>query len=125
MKRILFTLMSLVLVMLPAMALSAELVTNGGFETGDFTRWTQTPAPSGSDFNVSTTNPHTGNDVASFGAVGKAVTLTINYEYTPSPNLVTLVFGSALITRDLQGTARSSVCGRSFWSQVIWPIRPF
>jgi hypothetical protein len=57
----------------------ADLVTNGGFETGDTTGWTFTPAASGSDFYVGSTplsNPgpstptHSGNYAANFGAVG-------------------------------------------------------
>jgi hypothetical protein len=41
-------------VLVPATA--ANLVTNGGFETGDFTGWTITVASCGSDFGI-TTNP--------------------------------------------------------------------
>jgi len=49
---------------------AAELVQNGGFETGNFSFWTITPASSGSLFGVSTTDPHTGLYAAYFGAVG-------------------------------------------------------
>ena len=72
MRKILLILMSLVLMMLPGMALSIPLVANGGFETGDFTGWTQTPASSGSLFSV-TSDPdfrHSGSWGAAFGAVG-------------------------------------------------------
>jgi hypothetical protein len=36
-------------------AIAGNLVTNCGFETGDFTGWTQTPATTGSDFGVTGT----------------------------------------------------------------------
>jgi hypothetical protein len=48
-------------------ATGPELVVNGGFETGDFTGWTVTPASMGSDFGVDNTAPHTGSFEASFG----------------------------------------------------------
>jgi hypothetical protein len=49
-----------------------NLVTNGGFETGDFTGWTVTPAPTGSWVVVFTnTNAgHTGNSMVQFLAFG-------------------------------------------------------
>ena len=51
---------------------AAELVQNGGFETGNFNVWTVTPASSGSllAVNGSLRYPHTGTYAASFGAVG-------------------------------------------------------
>jgi hypothetical protein len=69
-------------IMLSVLALAAcqahaDLVQNGGFETGDFTDWTTIPAVSGSVFSVATdipasygvqVNPHSGNYLAIFGA---------------------------------------------------------
>lgn len=49
---------------------AASLITNGGFETGSFSSWTTTSAPSGSQFGVSTTDPHTGTFGAYFSATG-------------------------------------------------------
>ena len=58
-------------------AYGQNLVQNPGFETGDFTDWTITPAASGSVLHVFTDvpaqygvqiNPHSGNDLAAFGA---------------------------------------------------------
>jgi hypothetical protein len=70
MKKILLVLvLGLMLVAVPAMA--TELITNGGFETGDFTGWfTQAAGGGGSDFGVDTTFAHTGSYEAYFGAVG-------------------------------------------------------
>src|SRR5436309_2150043 len=48
---------------------SANLITNPGFETGNFSGWTTTPASSGSDFFVDL-NPHSGTYAAWFGATG-------------------------------------------------------
>jgi len=58
-----------------------SIVTNGGFETGDFSGWNQTPAASGSFFGVDGPAPalnysllpsgaYEGNDYAFFGATG-------------------------------------------------------
>ena len=49
---------------------SANLIVNPGFETGDFTGWTTTPAASGSIFAVVPTFAHSGTYAVSFGAFG-------------------------------------------------------
>jgi hypothetical protein len=48
-------------------AIAGNLVTNCGFETGNFSGWTQTPAAVGSLFGVDG-NPNSGNNAAFFGA---------------------------------------------------------
>jgi hypothetical protein len=52
---------------------SGNLVTNCGFETGDFTGWTVSPAPSGSFIQVQGgANAYSGNFGAVFAATGTA-----------------------------------------------------
>ena len=71
MCKLLLMIMSLTLVTLLSVTFSnANLVTNGGFETGDFTGWTAIAAPSDSDFGVNTAAPHTGTYAAFFMASG-------------------------------------------------------
>jgi hypothetical protein len=60
------------LALMAASSVHADLVVNGGFETGDFTGWTQfgniySSAVVGSYDGV---NPNSGSDQAGFGAVG-------------------------------------------------------
>jgi hypothetical protein len=61
---------SLLLLLLFAPCGAANLVTNPGFETGDFTGWFTQAAPSGSLFGVGTSDPHSGTYAAYFGATG-------------------------------------------------------
>jgi hypothetical protein len=54
----------------------ADLVANGGFETGNLNGWTFTPASTGSDFlvagHVGGILPNSGNYLAAFGAGGSS-----------------------------------------------------
>ena len=50
--------------------LSANLIVNPGFEIGDFTGWTVSPAASLSSIAVVSGNAHSGTYAASFGATG-------------------------------------------------------
>jgi len=57
----------------------ANLITNGGFETGDFTSWAQVGG------NIDGTLPHSGNFAASFsstGALQQSVATTLGASYT-------------------------------------------
>jgi hypothetical protein len=68
MKRLLIACAAAALLGGATSARAQNLVTNGGFETGDFTGWVTVPAQFGSDFGVDG-NPHTGLHAAAFGAV--------------------------------------------------------
>lgn len=56
--------------MVSSRLLSANLIVNPGFETGDFTGWTVSPAASLSSIAVVSGNAHSGTYAASFGATG-------------------------------------------------------
>jgi hypothetical protein len=66
----------------------ANSIINGGFETGDFSGWTATAAPSGSFFFAGD-RPHSGNTAAWFGAMGRADDeLAQTFETTPGETYV-------------------------------------
>ncbi|NTU43351.1 MAG: PEP-CTERM sorting domain-containing protein [Nitrospirales bacterium] len=67
-KRLSMVLTILASTLLIVQCAAANMVTNGGFETGDFTGWTITPAASGSFLDVDSNWPHSGVYGAFFGA---------------------------------------------------------
>ena len=67
-------------------ALAQELAANGGFETGDFTGWTQfgsDHATGVTDLLLGTYGPHEGADFAYFGAIGATGGLSQDLTTTP------------------------------------------
>jgi len=67
-------------------ASAQQLIVNGGFETGDFTGWTQS---GNTGFTSVVNNPslaHSGNDYASFGPVGSLGFITQTVTTTPGGN---------------------------------------
>jgi len=84
----------LVMLMFPALAragfLASEcdaildnLVLNCGFETGDFTDWTMTPAAVGSHFGVESIHPHTGTEDAFFMGAADPDSISQSIPTTP------------------------------------------
>jgi hypothetical protein len=63
---------AVVLLLLFISAANADLIVNGGFETGDFTGWTQ------SGWFIDTTNPHSGVYDAATGCSGASCTMVGN-----------------------------------------------
>ena len=110
---------------------AANLVPNGGFETGNFTGWTVVPATSGSYIYVSPPG-HTGNYSALFGASGA-------YDDTISQSLSTIAGQSYSVdfwlyhtladsendfTASWNGTALLSLTGASAfgWTQYSYSV---
>ncbi len=106
MKMILGLMASATLAMAPAAANAAELVTNGGFETGSFAAWTQFGNTGAT--GVDSSAAHTGAFGAYFGAVGspggitQTLSTVVGATYTISmwaaadagtPNFGSVMFG--------------------------------
>ncbi|MBL8745142.1 MAG: hypothetical protein JNK58_02170 [Phycisphaerae bacterium] len=72
-------------------AQAANLVVNGGFETGNFSGWSTAPAPSGSLFSVAFV-PHSGTYGVSFGATGGQFDSIWQYIPTAAGSRYTLSF---------------------------------
>jgi hypothetical protein len=100
----------------------ANLVTNPGFETGDFTGWTPTPAGSGSLFGVDSGGAHSGTyeayfggiTVGSFDSISQSLATSAGGLYQLSfwlandgdpPNEFRALFNGVVVTDIIDGTA--------------------
>jgi hypothetical protein len=80
-RKFLVLLAILAFTLLSVQTAGADLMTNGGFETGDFTGWTRSGNMGFT--GVSTSEPHSGIYSASFGPVGSDGYITQNIATTP------------------------------------------
>lgn len=74
---------ALALLLATAPTARANIILNGGFETGEFDEWTTVPAPQDALFFVSG-HPHSGRYAAWFGQVGP-VDETVSQSFTTNP----------------------------------------
>jgi len=78
------TLSLLLLLVLLALPANANLIVNGGFETGDFSGWTVTGANIlGSEYGTTTFKPNSGTYAAWFGAVNGNTDLSQTFGTIP------------------------------------------
>jgi hypothetical protein len=109
MRRLLWTGLIFSLLSAASAPARADFVTNGGFETGDFTGWSTAKASSGSDFGVSTAYAHTGIYGAFFGASNVGLYDTI------SQNLATTAGDSYLVSFWVENLGGGSNGFEAFW----------
>lgn len=89
---------------------ATNLVTNSGFETGNFSGWTTTTAATGSSFGVGTTDPHTGSYSAWFAdpTVGKYDSISQSISTLPSETFQ-LTFWLAVNTASISPLVKTGV----------------
>ncbi len=105
-----------------SMARAANIVTNGGFETGDFSGFTQS-GNTGSTF-VSTTNPHTGTYAADLGPAGALGFLSQSLATTPGQTYQLSYFLASTDTAP-NNEFQTSVGGTKLFDQVNIPTQAY
>jgi hypothetical protein len=96
-------------------AAHADLITNGGFETGDFTGWTQ------SGWLIDTTNPNSGVYDASTGCAGASCTTVGNANAAYLYEDVTTTVGTKYTLSFFYNSGQSATTASELL--VLWAIR--
>jgi hypothetical protein len=113
MRRLLWTALIVGLITVSSTPAQADFVTNGGFETGDFTGWSTAPAAHGSNFGVSTAYSHGGSLYGAFFG-GSSVGL---YD-TISQNLATTAGDSYILSFWVENLGGAANGFEAFWGST-------
>ena len=96
----------------------ANLVTNGGFETGDFTGWTLTG--SGGGVGIDSTSPHSGTYDAAFALANGGTTSALTQSIATTAGQSYSLSFWLLDQATLSGTDTMTVTFGGFTDAVLW-----